>query len=180
VTGRDSGARRRRTRVAGAWAAVAALLGACGQPATLDDDRTEASIRSRLADTYGVSVGSVSCPDDIEVADGARFRCRATVAGGAVEVDVRQTDGDGALAVEPTRAVLVTDRVADDIVEVLADRFDRDDATVTCEGPAVRVERVGASFRCLAADGDEARVVEVRVRDVRGALTYTLVPPAGA
>lgn len=153
---------------------------ACSQPATLDDDRTEASIRARVAEVSEVRISSVSCPDDIEVEAGGRFRCRVEVPGGVVEVQVRQVDDDGRLEAEPTRAVLVRERVADDVVAVLADRFDRDDATVTCDGPAVRIEPVGASFRCLAVDGDETRVVEVRVRDTSGALAYTLVPPEGA
>ena len=45
---------------------------------------------------------------------------------------------------------------------------------VTCEGPAVRIEEPEATFTCEAVDGDETKEVEVRVRDARGALAYTL------
>jgi hypothetical protein len=91
-----------------------------------------------------------------------------------VVVTVRQTDDEGGLSVEPARAVLVSDRVADDIEAVLADRFARADATVTCPGPEVRLAAPDAAFTCDAVDGDERKEVVVRVRDARGALTYDL------
>ncbi len=162
--------------VAGAVLLLGALVG-CSQPARLDGNGIEATIRSRLADDLDIPVSSVSCPDDIEAEAGDHFTCRATTPGGEVDVTVNQADGEGTLAVEPTEAVLVTDRVVDDIVATLADRFDRDDVAVTCPGPAVRIEEVDATFTCRAQDGDEARLVEVRVRDLQGALAYSLRDP---
>lgn len=182
MTGRvASGGEGRPRWVVIPWALVTVLVAvaACSQPATLDGDRTEASIRSRLAEALDLPVSEVSCPGDVAIEAGGHFRCQATTPGGAIDVVVRQTDDDGALAVEPTRAVLVTERVVDDIVAVLGDRFDRHDATVTCDGPDVRIEEVGATFTCEARDGAEARTVEVRVRDTRGALTYSLSDPEG-
>jgi hypothetical protein len=155
-------------------AALAALAAGCGQPAQLDVDRAEASIRTQLAGAWDVPVRSVTCPDDIDVEQGARTTCRATISAGTVDVVVRQTDDEGALAVAPSRAVLVTARVADDVEAVLADRFDRDDATVSCPGAAVRIVEPDDTFTCEAVDGDERKDVVVRVRDARGALTYAL------
>lgn len=163
--------------MAGAGLLLCALIG-CGQTARLDGAGIEATIRSRLADDLDLPVSSVSCPGGIEVAAGDRFTCRATTPGGVVDVAVHQTDGEGTLVVEPAEAVLVTDRVVDDIVATLADRFDRADAEVTCPGPEVRIEEIDATFTCRARDGDESRIVEVRVRDARGALAYTLRDPA--
>lgn len=161
-----------------AAAVVAALaLGwvpACGEPASLDVDGAEGRIASQLATTYEVDVADVRCPDEVRVERGATFTCDVELGGAEVAVEVRQVDDEGGLEVEPTDAVLVTVRVEADIVEVLADRFSRPDATVTCDGPDVRVEPAGATFACTAVDGDEERTVEVRVRDARGALTYSL------
>lgn len=156
--------------------AIVVLVGAvaCGQPAVLDGERTEARIAETVTETYGVEVDSVACPDEIEVRDGARFRCRARLGAGTVPIEVRQTDGEGALDVMPTRAVLVTSRVEADIAEVLADRFERDEVEVACGGDPVRIEAEGATFECVAVDGAEQKGVAVRVRDTRGALTYTL------
>lgn len=162
-------------RAAAGAAALAALLGAgCGEPARLDVPRAEASIAERLAETFDVEVDGVSCPERVEVAAGRAFTCRATVAGSPLTVVVEQADGTGRLAVEPRAAVLVRDRVEGDIATVLADRFAREGATVRCPGPEVRVEEPAATFTCEATDGDEERTVEVRVRDARGALAYTL------
>ncbi len=149
-------------------------VSACGKPAVLDGPRSEDRIGERLAETYGVEVGAVTCPDDVEVEEGATFTCTARVGDGRVEVDVRQTDGEGTLEVTSRSAVLSTARVEEDIATTLADRFERDDVEVTCEGPAVRIEEPDATFPCEAVDGDETKEVEVRVRDARGALAYTL------
>lgn len=150
-------------------------LAGCGQPARLDG--VEATILRRLAGDRDLPVSSVACPEDVDVEAGDRFTCRATTPGGGVDVAVRQTDDEGTLTVEPAEAVLVADRVVEDIVVTLADRFDRTDVEVTCPGPEVRIEEVGAAFTCRALDGDESRLVEVRVRDVHGALTYALRDP---
>lgn len=150
------------------------VVAACGGPAVLDGPRSEDRIGDRLAEAYGVEVRSVTCPDDVEVEEGGTFTCTARVGEGSVDVDVRQTDGDGTLEVEARAAILATSAVEDDIATTLADRFARDDVAVTCDGPAVRIEEPDATFTCEAVDGAETKAVEVRVRDARGALAYTL------
>lgn len=157
-------------------AALAVSLGvaACGKPAVLDVPRSEERIGERLAETYDVEVGRVTCPDEVEVEDGASFACTAVVGEEEVDVDVRQSDDDGTLEVASRQAILSTRRVEADIATTLADRFERDDVEVTCEGPDVRIEEPDATFTCEAVDGEEATPVEVRVRDARGALAYTL------
>jgi hypothetical protein len=119
-------------------------------------------------------VGEVRCPDDVEVEEGAGFLCTAGVGEERVEVDVRQTDGEGTLEVAARAAILSTPRIEADIATTLADRFERDDVEVTCDGPEVRIEEPDATFACEAVDGDETKEVEVRVSDARGALAYTL------
>jgi hypothetical protein len=166
---------RRAATLSLATVAVAVIFVAgCGRPAVLDVERSEARIRERLSETYDVDVAAVTCPDEVDVEAGATFTCRARVSGSTVAVDVRQRDDEGALDVAPNRAVLVARRVATDIAEVLADRFDRDDVAVRCPGDPVRIEEPGATFTCTAVDGEETKEVEVRVRDAQGALTYTL------
>lgn len=150
------------------------LLGACGKPAVLDGPRSEERIAERLGEAYDVEIRSVTCPEDVHVEEGATFTCTARVGEGDVEVEVRQSDGEGTLEVEARAAILSTSRIEQDIATTLADRFAREDVEVTCGGPAVRIEEPDATFPCEAVDGDEAKEVEVRVRDTRGALAYTL------
>ena len=149
-------------------------MAACGRPAVLDTERTEERIQASLAERFDVEVTSVTCPDEVDVEEGATFSCTAEVAGEEVAVDVEQRDGDGALEVSPRQAVLVVERVATDITEVLADQFERDDVEVSCPGDPVRIEEPGATFECTAVDGPQEVTVEVRVRDARGAVTYAL------
>lgn len=151
----------------------------CSPSPRFDAESIEADVRDRLEDLYEVPIASVSCPEGVEVEAGAAFECAATTSAGRVDVVVRQIDGDGVLAVEPAQAVLVTERVAEDIAAVLADRFDRDDALVSCPGAPVRVEEVGGAFTCRALHDGEARSIEVTVRDAGGALTYSLAEPDG-
>lgn len=171
---------RRRRRPAALALAVGLVVGpavglaGCGKPAVLDVPRSEERIGESLAETYDVEVGRVSCPDEVEVEEGARFACTATVGDQEVDVDVRQADDDGTLEVASRQAILSTPRVEADIAETLADRFARDDVVVTCEGPEVRIEEPDATFTCEAVDGEETKPVDVRVRDARGALAYTL------
>lgn len=150
------------------------LLAACGSPAVLDVDRTEDRIGARLGQTYHVRIDAVSCPDEVVVEEGTTFRCTARVGDASVAVDVRQSDGDGTLEVEAAAAILSRPEIETDIAATLATEFARDDVEVTCPGPEVRVEEPEATFTCEAVDGDETKVVEVRVRDARGALAYTL------
>jgi len=185
-----AGSTTRRRVVAGLLAWVAAGSAACGRPAVLDSEAVEARIRARVEDAHPVEVEAVDCPDEIPVEDGGRFRCTVTIDAGSdggagsgsdtghevveLVVEVRQVDGDGRLDVTPTAALLVAAEVETDIVDVLADRFEREDATVDCPGPEVRVEPPDATFECEARDGDDVRTVVVRVRDERGGLTYSL------
>lgn len=150
------------------------LVAACGSPARLDVERSEARIRTSLARAYRLEVTAVRCPEDIPVEQGATFTCAASVEGARVRVEVLQRDGEGALRVEPVAAVIVTSALIDDVQKVLADRFERTDAAVSCPGPAVRVVAPGAVIRCSAVDGTERKMIAVRVRDVSGSLTYTL------
>lgn len=166
---------RPRDLLVGAVAALGVVLAAgCGQPAVLDIDRAEARIATSLADTFDVEVGRVDCPEEVRVQAGSTFACTAAIGEAILEVDVRQTDDEGTLTVEPAQAVLVTSRVEADITEVLADRFDRAEVEVSCPGGPQRLEVPEATFTCTAVDGDERKEVEVRVRDAQGALTYTL------
>jgi len=153
---------------------VAIVAAGCGRSAVLDVERSEERIAASLAERFEVEVTAVACPDEVTVEEGATFTCTASVAGDEVEVDVEQRDGDGALEVSPRAAVLVVERVASDITEVLADQFERDDVEVTCPGDPVRIEEPGATFECTAVDGPQEVTIEVRVRDARGAVTYAI------
>jgi hypothetical protein len=80
-------------------AALALLvpLAGCGEKRIVAGD-LEAKLRTSLADRSGVSVKSVSCPDDVDVEKGARFDCTAVRPDGKrVVVGVTLTNDKGGL-----------------------------------------------------------------------------------
>jgi hypothetical protein len=156
---------------------VVLLVGcACSSPETIDADAAERDIRDYVRDSFDVRVTSVSCPGSVEVAQGRTFGCTARIdrARSALKVTVRQRDDEGSLDVMPASAVLVANAVEADIARELADRFARDDVTVTCPGADVRVAAPGATFTCTALDGPDRKTVTVTVRDPTGSVTYHL------
>jgi hypothetical protein len=80
-----------------ALALLASLTG-CGEKRIVAGD-LEAKLRSSLADRSGVSVKSVSCPDDVDVKKGTHFDCTAVRPDGKrVTVRVTLTDDKGGLS----------------------------------------------------------------------------------
>jgi Domain of unknown function (DUF4333) len=71
-------------------------VGSC-VPRTLDTAQLERRIAHQLSDQLNVDGVGVSCPEDVRVAEGHRFRCTATASDGsdAVRIDVTQVDDDG-------------------------------------------------------------------------------------
>lgn len=99
---------RRRPVIAGGVAlAVLALVGLLGfvSPGFLvtrvfEAGALEAGVAQVLTRDYGYGeVADVRCGDAVEVVEGARFACNATVDGAPVSVPVTVTSGDGEYAV---------------------------------------------------------------------------------
>lgn len=89
---------RPRTRLTAALVLAglcAATFAACGE-AQIDSGKAEAAIKRGLTRQTGIEIGSVSCPDDVKVERGGRFRCEAVGRNGdRAQVLVTQRDDDG-------------------------------------------------------------------------------------
>ena len=80
-------------------------LAACGE-AHIDDGKAETAIKRDLTRQTGIVVRSVTCPDDVKVKRGDRFRCEAVARDGdRAQVLVTQRDDDGTISwrVVPSR-----------------------------------------------------------------------------
>lgn len=104
---------------------VAALtLAACGE-----DKVTSSSVESEIkkaAKESGVSVKSVSCPDDIPAKKGSNVACKVTYAdGGATETVVAVQQGEGKFKIE-----FPEQKAAEDEEEAPADEEGEDEATI--------------------------------------------------
>jgi hypothetical protein len=90
-----------RRRTLAALASLAALtaalaLGGCGSK--LDTSKLEAEIKKGLATRTGIGIKSVSCPEEVEVKEGDKFRCTAlSVNGDRAPIEVTQVDDAGSV-----------------------------------------------------------------------------------
>lgn len=184
IVGRGPVAPAALVRVAASVLVAVVVVGlpaaGCGrQAAVLDRATTEAEVARVLRRAHpGVEVGRVTCPSGLRVEVGGRFRCGARLAGEVVEVDVRQRDDEGRLDVAPRSAVVVRDRVEEELLAGLADRLASESPRVACPGPEVRVvepDTASASWECTVTDGRTRREVRVTVRDASGSLSFEIL-----
>jgi hypothetical protein len=176
VTVPGAAAARRRLVVVGALGVVLALA-ACSDPAeTLDDAATERAVGRSVAAEVAPEVASTRCPPDIARAEGGTFECTVVLAEvGELPVEVTQVDEDGTLEVEPTAAVVATERITEELLASLEKRFGRD-FTVRCSGDPVEVRAPASTSTCSARDGSSAREVTVTVVDASGTLAFAVAP----
>lgn len=166
-------ARRGRAPLVGVAVAVLVVVG-CSTESRLDADRAEAAVRDQIGEAFATEVTAVRCPDDIAIRQGLAVTCEADLSAGTMTVQLLQTDDDGAVRVLPEQALVVTEAVEEQAAAALAVRYQRDDVTVTCAGPAERLVEPEATIACEADDGEDTVDLTVRVRDVWGALAFTL------
>ncbi|MCM3845035.1 DUF4333 domain-containing protein [Pseudonocardia sp. DR1-2] len=61
----------------------------------LDRTALQAGVNQVLTQDYGLQVGAIACPEDVEVSAGTQFTCQAVVDGEQVEVPVVVTSDQG-------------------------------------------------------------------------------------
>ncbi len=151
-----------------------ALAGTPGRAgATINRPAAERKVARLVAAAYsGVSFTSITCPARLRPPRGVELRCRATLAGGVLSVDlVRTAQGrkDVTYAMQTRQAVV-------DITQLQA--FIAANATLTatvdCGGTPWLVVTPGDTISCRAtlADG-VTRSVDVLIRDRDGAAVIT-------
>jgi hypothetical protein len=83
------------TRPAPLLLAATLALASCGGQ-QLDTGKAENAIKTGITQQTGVQVGSVECPNEVELKQGNNFQCTATDArGNKAPVGVTQTDDQG-------------------------------------------------------------------------------------
>lgn len=84
----------------GAVVVAALVVGALFLAGVLGSDRLDrtalqAGVNQVLTQDYGLQVGAIACPEDVEVSAGTQFTCQAVVDGEQVEVPVVVTSDQG-------------------------------------------------------------------------------------
>lgn len=156
------------------------LAGASGCASTgqrIDGNRVAREITRELGKAYAPArVTGVDCPSKPELQVASRFRCDMQVGEAAAPVEVTVKDTAGNVSFTPVKPVVVVDQVEDDLAAQLHDVYDEPgdavDVTVRCAGPRVRIDRVGATFRCTVVVDGSRMSEEVTVADRAGNVTY--------
>lgn len=155
---------------------------------TVDSDRTADAVGKYLHDEVpDVQVGSVTCPKDVKVAEGASFQCTAEVAGSQLPVTVTLSqvkDGEYTYELKPAKALIDGDKVRAEIQSRLPAQAAA--ATVSCGTPRVRVVEVGGTIPCTISLGSKRQVVRTVVDKLDGtvhfvpATVWPVTPPKPA
>ncbi|TCN33574.1 uncharacterized protein DUF4333 [Kribbella orskensis] len=158
---------------------AAALLVGCSADVTVggdtvDSDRTADAVGKYLRELVPeVQVGSVTCPKEVKVAEGASFQCTAEVAGSQLPVTVTLShvkDGDYTYELKPSKALIDSGKVTAEIKSRLPAQAAA--ATVDCGTPRVRVVEVGRTIPCTISLGSKRQVVRTVVDNLDGTVHF--------
>lgn len=153
-----------------------------GEP-SLDTEKIQSELQSKLTDTIPGSTASVTCPSDVEVQPGATFDCTAILNGQQFNVEVTQTNDQGDVTYVSEAAFVSLDKVQSDISTGLAAKVP---GTWTTEcspqgaSGGVYVAPLESTFTCQVtgtfADGEQqSGQVEATVVDLGGGVNWRLV-----
>lgn len=150
-------------------AALLALAGCSSN--TYDAATVEGYLKeSQAGKVRGLPLGEASCPEDLELEEGMRFRCTLKIAGVPAPYAVRLTNVDAdriTINLEPARALIATPIVVDLVRGGLRPRF-RDEANVSCGEEQLIVADTGTKIGCVVEIDGERRQVVARVANRDG------------
>ncbi len=139
----------------------------------IDDVLLLEAIEAEVLPEYPGLLEDLSCPTPIEVGVGIGATCTAAIDGEAVEIEVMQTNDEGAVTADLQETLFDVVAAADK----LAERFEFELGVATavdCGEPPLRVVKVGMTLRCVADDGDRNRQVELTIVNESGAYELSL------
>jgi hypothetical protein len=166
-----SAPRARAALIAAVVPAILVLAACSATGKRLDTDQIERTVKAQFSEQTGVPVSAVSCPDHVDVKQGATFTCTATFSNGEQEpVRVTQTDGDGHVFARLTHLVV------DKLQNAIEAKFARKTGPVSVECPREIPQRKGNTFLCTVTDsGGHVGKVKVTQLDDRGRVRYRLL-----
>ena len=164
--------------IAGA-ALCASLLSACsgsisvGNARALDSTKLEKAIRKEVEAKLPIRIGTVSCPNEVKIAEGDVFACLVEIDNQQLEIEVTQTDDDGNVDFEAVEAVLDVGQ-ATDFVEDYATKQAGRATSANCGESRVLILEPGRTFMCNVTDGTNTGTATVTVKDVDGNVSVKL------
>ncbi len=150
----------------------------CGNDNLLNTRKGEKVIGEWL-EKQGMLAESISCPGDIEMAEGVSFLCQAVIAeasGLSIDVRVHQTSATGDIRLEHANEIQPAEHVERGLAGQILDQTGKK-VKVEC-GDRVRMAIVDKTFRCPVTQDmteadkgtkGEAFEVEITIKDTDGA-----------
>ena len=146
--------------------ALALAIAGCGSN-SYDAGKVESFLsKSQAGKVRGLKLGAATCPKDVKLTEGVRFRCTLMIAGVAAPYKVRLTHVDAdkvTITAEPAKALIST-QAAVDFVTGQLNASARRRAKVACAKPGVQVivTAPGTQVGCVVAiDGKQLQAVLV-------------------
>jgi hypothetical protein len=131
----------------------------------ISNEKLEDLIKSMFKEQLSLETSAIDCPKDVKVEPGKTFECDVTVKpAGKIPVVVKMTDDTGSVEAETKYAVLLPEKLADEVVRGMAAQNIQ--AKVDC-GKEVRLKKPGSHYTCTATPpaGGQSRVVNIDVSD---------------
>ena len=127
-------------------------------------------MRSRYPATHV----QLDCPSGVKEKIGAAFSCTATLDGERVTLGGKVTSAGGGYSIQPEEAIVVSTQAAATLQQRIAAQL-RENVSVSCGLPAIRIVPAGGEFTCDATlPGQSTRQVIVSVLDSSGNMRFSL------
>jgi hypothetical protein len=146
---------------------VATMAAGCGDDDSFDTGPLEDQIQAGIVDAFGVEVGAVVCPEDVQKQDGGTFTCIADVDRQDFRVRVTQGEGDTAPSFTNIDALITPQDAVEGAEQLAGDQLGFS-VTANC-GRRVIIGRPDETFDCTLTEESGATVsAQFRITDVDG------------
>lgn len=150
-------------------AAVALVLGACGEN-QYDAGKVESILKEgQQGKLGGLAMGEATCPKDVKLTEGVTFQCTLVIAGERAPYKVTLTNVKAdkvTVTAEPAKALVSTKAVLDYVRSQLTPELRS--KPLTCGDKQILIAEPGTKIGCvITIDGKENQIV-LRVKDTKG------------
>ena len=166
--------RRRRPRPVPLPLAACSGSVSVGSDPQYDADKVAAEVQSAQEKvTPDLDVTDPTCPDDVDVKEGATFECTITIAGVEAPYTVTISDvGDTSahFDIAPAKAIIYVD-AAVGFLQDQADRAGSEGVTIECGDAAIIVQDPQTTFPCTLTNGGQVQDIALLIKDIDGTVS---------
>ncbi|HEV2756328.1 MAG TPA: DUF4333 domain-containing protein [Actinomycetota bacterium] len=165
-----------KAAIACALAGSAVFLAGCSFDVSFGSGPDTSEVEAKLVEEQkkvspDLDVGEATCPEEVEVEEGAKFECTVDIEGvdapyAVTLTDVNEDEETVNFHSEPVKPIIDVSLV----VEFLRGNLNEQsqDAEVDCGDEAVLVTEVGATIECTVSDETDSETVSLVVKNLEG------------